>query len=655
MERAFENVIIDPRHVLGPDGLMAQNMPGYEYRPQQVEAAAAISDALSTRNHCIVEAGTGVGKSMAYLIPAFSHALSGKKVIISTFTLYLQSQLINKDIPFLQNVLACRGVNAVLMKGRGNYLCLNSFDAELGQLSLSGDASLGQMQRWLLETDTGDVAELDFSFSGWSDVCCDVDSCHYQECRYFSKCFYYKARKAAAEADIVITNHSLYFSDLAIRAADPKLSLLPDYDVVIFDEAHHLENVVTKVFGVECSSFRIPSLLNKIKRTKGIGIQSQRIQALEDLNADLFASFARSPKQEFFFSDIYKQERQDDVEETVSTLCTVLDALNHDIAEQDADGRPELKERLENLKRMCGRLKEDLEILFFGPLDGYFKWGDKSTSGKFTSCFLRHSPLSVANILQDLLWKQIDSVVLTSATLTNSGTFKYMKARLGMPGSIESIEDSPFDYQKQCVLYIPRHLEFPSESPLYADKVADEIEGIVHASNGRAFLLFTSYRMMNAVYDRLAGRLPYVMMRQGDMSNEALVEEFLRQQNACLFGVHSFWEGVDIRGEALSCVVIDKLPFAVPDNPVQKARVDSITAEGGDWFREYSMPQAQMKLKQGFGRLIRTKKDSGVVAILDSRLVKKTYGREFLRFLPQCPVTHKIEDVQAFFATAKTR
>ncbi|MCL6630739.1 MAG: ATP-dependent DNA helicase, partial [Armatimonadetes bacterium] len=241
------------------------------------------------------------------------------------------------------------------------------------------------------------------------------------------------------------------------------------------------------------------------------------------------------------------------------------------------------------------------------------------------------------------------------ATLSNSGTFSYIKNRLGIPTCMELIVDSPFDFQSQCLLYIPHHLPFPSEAQEYADIIAQEIKDLVRAADGRAFLLFTSYRMMNAVYERLSGRLPYRMMKQGDMPNEALVQEFLSEENPVLFGVHSFWEGVDIRGDALSLVVIDKLPFAVPDSPINRARVDAITAAGGDWFTEYAMPQAQMRLKQGFGRLIRTKTDRGVVAILDSRLIKKRYGREFLRFLPQCPITSNIEDVQAFYRQAIVR
>lgn len=641
---------MDIENILGPGGLVAEHMEGYEYRREQVEAALAVQEALQYSSHCLVEAGTGVGKSMAYLIPAINHALQGRRVVVSTFTLYLQSQLINKDIPFLQSILPGRKLKVALVKGRGNYLCLSNFDAELGQLLLLQDPNTVRLQQWALKTETGDVAEIDFSPTGWGDICSDLDTCHRNGCAWYNKCFYYKMRKSAAEADIIITNHSLFLSDLAIRTTDPNAGILPDYDAVIFDEAHHLEDVATKAFGVECGKWRVPSLVNKLRRLKGAGINPERLAALEDLNSELFLAFEGARKPEFFFRDIYSMEGQERVEGTATMLSSTLAGVYRELGELETDGQPELKERIDGLKRISGRINEDLSLLFFGPTEGYFKWGERSASAKYTNCTLRYSPLSVADILGDVLWSGVNAAVLTSATLSNSGTFNYIKSRLGMPESVESIQDSPFDFKKQCLLYIPRHLPLPSEQAVYADMVAKEIEGIVRASGGRAFLLFTSYRMMNAVYERLSLRLPYVMMKQGDMPNETLVAEFLRQGNACLFGVHSFWEGVDIRGEALSCVVIDKLPFASPDNPVTKARTDAIIAADGDWFNGYSIPQAQMKLKQGFGRLIRTKSDRGVVAVLDSRLVKKSYGREFLRFLPQCPVTFKLEDVKAFFA-----
>lgn len=638
------------KDLLGPEGPISQNMPGYEHRLQQIKVAIAIQNALKTKRHCLAEAGTGVGKSMAYIIPAAEHALNGNKVIISSHTLYLQAQLMNKDIPFVQNAIPQMPFTAVIMKGRSNYLCLNNLDAETPQLLLTRDPFFERIREWAKETQTGDVAELDFAFSEWEEICSDQDTCHRQECRFFHKCFYYKARKAASEADIVITNHSLFFSDLAIRMTDPNAGVLPDYKVVIFDEAHHLEDVATKVFGIEFSNWRIPSFLNKIRRTKGISLDPKRIQTIEKLNQELFGIFVNYQKQEFFFEDIYHEQSQDEIENIVSVLTTMLDGLNRELSEQETEGRQELEDRLNGLKRMCTRISEELKLLFFGTEDGYFKWGEKASNGKLATCYLRYSPLSVADLLYNSLWKQVDTAVLTSATLSNSGRFDYIKARLGIPDCVEIIEDSPFDFRNQSLLYIPKHLDFPSESPEYADKVADEIERIVRASGGRAFLLFTSYRMMNAVYERLLTRLPYVLLKQGDMPNEQLVQEFLRLNNACLFGVHSFWEGVDIRGEALSCVVIDKLPFGVPDNPLNRARINSIKAAGRDWFREYAIPQAQIRLKQGFGRLIRKKDDRGVVAILDSRLVKKHYGKEFLQYLPPSPITHSIEDVEAFFA-----
>lgn len=648
---------MDLERVLGPSGPIAEKMPGYEFRPQQIEVALAIERALGSKQHCLAEAGTGVGKSMAYLLPAIDYSLTGKKVIISTHTIYLQSQLLNKDIPFLQSIFPTKKFKAVVAKGRGNYLCLNNFDAELGQLYLIGDPNLQKVQKWALETETGDVAELDFQFSGWSDICSDQDRCHNQQCRYVSKCFYYKMRREAQDANIIITNHSLFFADLGIRASDASAGVLPDYDVVIFDEAHHLEDIATKAFGVECASFRVPNLLKRIKRVKGIGLDATRIQTLDEMNSALFDTFTGSPKQEFFLHEVCRGNSKSEVESAVKVMCSMLDGLSRELSDQNTDGQPELEERLSGLRRMTTRLKEEMTTLFFGTEDGFFKWGERTNgSGARVSsrapsslCFLRYSPLSVAEILKKHLWKEIDSVVLTSATLSNSGGFSYIRGRLGVPECVETAQDSPFDFTTQCMLYVPRHLDFPSENSMYTDAVANEIEQLVLASGGRAFLLFTSYRMLNAVYDALFGRLPYTMMKQGDMSNEALVQTFLEQDKACLFGVHSFWEGVDIRGEALSIVVIDKLPFAVPDSPVNKARTDAITASGGDWFRDFSMPQAQIRLKQGFGRLIRTKTDRGVVAILDSRLAKKMYGREFIRFLPQCPVTVRIEDVQHFF------
>jgi ATP-dependent DNA helicase DinG len=331
VERAFGSEFMNIEQILGPGGLISKHMPGYEHRPQQIEAARAIQAALASKRHCIIEAGTGVGKSMAYLLPAIQHARTGKPVIISTHTLYLQSQLVEKDIPFLLKILPEYKPRIVLVKGRGNYVCLNNFDVELGQLTLVGDPNLDRIREWLAHTETGDVAELDFSFSGWSDICADQDTCHGNECSWFSKCFYYKMRKAALEADIIVTNHFLFFSDLAVRMSNPKFSVLPDSQIVIFDEAHHLEDVATKTFGVECASYSIPSYLNRLRRSRGIALDPKRLDAIDELNGELFGVFGRAQSQEFFLSEVYESEGKDRIEAVASSLVSMLDGLSRDL------------------------------------------------------------------------------------------------------------------------------------------------------------------------------------------------------------------------------------------------------------------------------------------------------------------------------------
>lgn len=329
---------------------------------------------------------------------------------------------------------------------------------------------------------------------------------------------------------------------------------------------------------------------------------------------------------------------------------SLVDGLHNQLHDQDTEGNEDLQSRIDGFRRILARIKDDMVNLFLREHDNYFKWCDRPSGGRFVTCCLHLTPIDVSAAFSGSVWERLESAVLTSATLANSGGFSYIRSRLGVPDeAVEAVLGSPFNYWEQALLYVPRDLDFPSEKQEYCESVAGRIEELVRLSGGRAFLLFTSYRMLNAVYDRLANKLPYKLLRQGDMSNDRLLEEFRTAENACLFGVHSFWEGVDVRGEQLSCVIIDKLPFAVPDSPINKARCDAIVAAGGDWFRDYAVPQAQIRLKQGFGRLIRTKSDRGIVAILDSRLLKKHYGKEFLRYLPTCRGTSKLEDVEDFF------
>ena len=639
------------RTLLGREGRFARLCPGYEYRDEQIEMAAGVANALIHKEHLLVEAGTGVGKTVAYLAPAIIHAAGGKPVVVSTHTINLQGQLVNKDIPLMQSVMEEHPFKAVLMKGRGNFLCLQELDHASATVIYQGDPSFERLKTWASETKTGDIGELDFAFRDWSEVCCNQDTCRHQECPYHGdRCFYYNMRRAAEKADIVVVNHSLFFSDLALRIIDVRSAILPDYGAVIFDEAHHLEDVASDTFGIAFSNYRVPSFLNRLRKRRDITISPGELQFIESVNKELFDAFGRARKQEFFLDELYESEDRSLVEKTANELVTVLDGLNTQLLEQDTEGNPELKDRLDGYRRMLGRMRDELADVFFADQPNYFRWCEKTSGAKFVSCYLHYTPISVADILGDTLWDATESVICTSATLSNSGTFSYTKGRLGTPDCSELLLGSPFDFKSQVLLYVPDDLDFPSEKPDYADAVADRVKEILLAASGRAFILFTSYRMLNAVFERLVDGLPFRLLRQGEMSNERLIEEFRADESTCLMGVHSFWEGVDVKGERLSCVIIDKLPFAVPDSPIHKARCEQIQREGGNWFRDYAVPQAQIRLKQGFGRLIRRCTDRGVVAILDSRIHKKFYGKQFIRYLPHCRGTKTVSQIRAFLA-----
>lgn len=633
---------------------------GYEHRDEQVRMAEAVADALMHKEHLLVEAGTGVGKTVAYLTPAILHAANGRPVIISTHTINLQSQLVTKDIPLMASVMDEHPFRAVVMKGRSNYLCLKELDHAQAALPYE-DTTFDKLMKWASTTKTGDIADMDFAYPDWGEVCCNGDTCKGAECPYNSeRCFYYKMRREARASDIVIVNHALFFADMSLRMVNPREGILPDYGAVIFDEAHHLEDVATDAFGIEFSNYRIPMLLNRIKKRRDIAVSAGELQLIETVNNSLFDAFGRMGKSEFFFDDLFQTENKARIDENANELITVLDSLNTQLAAQDTEGNPELRDRIDGYRNMLGRAREELRDLFFANQPDYFRWAEKPSGSKFVNCYLHFTPVDIAELFKNALWDSTDSVICTSATLSNSGTFCYIKNRLGLNASDpeqeikkntnELILGSPFDFMSQSLLYVPDDLDFPSSSDDYADALANRIREILMATNGRAFMLFTSYRMMHAAFDRLIDSVPFRLLVQGDMSNEKLIKEFREDPSACLMGVHSFWEGVDVKGERLSCVIIDKLPFAVPDTPTNKARCERIEKEGGNWFAEYAIPQAQIRLKQGFGRLIRTKSDYGVVAILDSRIHAKRYGKEFLKYLPRCRGTKRVSKIREFLA-----
>ncbi|MCC6445610.1 MAG: DEAD/DEAH box helicase family protein [Armatimonadetes bacterium] len=644
--------------LLGKNGTLTDFLAGYEYRPQQVEMARAVLEAFENKKHCLVEAGTGVGKTLAYLIPAILMAKKGKKILVSTHTINLQEQLVRKDIPLLAEALGDRyPFEAVVMKGRGNYLCRRNLDEYMGSLFATEDPDLSKVLAWARQTETGDVADLGFSYASWGEVSSDPDRCTRQRCGDDPGCFYYRHREIAFEADIIVVNHSLFFSDLMIKAGDPAAGVLPPYDLVIFDEAHHLEDIASKSFGVEFSNYRIPTLLGRARRLRDPGDRSKGIvdplliSLLEERGNRLFDLFRDVRRQEFFFSDIGEPEREKAIQEEAQGIVENLDDMGRQLTFDKERHDPELRDPMDGLRRTCSRLKGDLLMLFYQPLPETFNWCEKAGGegkGRRSLCVLRQTPVQVSNLLAAQLWPKAESAALTSATLSCSGSFEYIRSRLGLTECVEAIEGSPFDFESQSLLYVPVHFDPPSDKEEYAQTVIEEIERLVNISQGRAFVLFTSYRMLNAAYNALIGRIPYPTFKQGETSNPKLLQAFREAGDGVLFGTHSFWEGVDVQGDALSCVIIDRLPFSVPDTPTNRARVEAIEQAGGDWFYEYAMPQAQIRLKQGFGRLIRTRQDRGVVAILDSRLAKKRYGKEFLKYLPPCRKTKRLETVASF-------
>ncbi len=647
--------------ILSPKGLLSKQFQSYEFREEQSEMSHTIQSAIETSKHCLVEAGTGVGKTLAYLIPAVIAAKQGKVTVISTHTISLQSQLMEKDIPLVQSIFPDIELKAVVMKGRSNYLCKQDLDSAEDDIFNTTDPAFLNLKQWARNTQTGDVAELPFGFSNWSEVAANQDTCRQKDCAYYERCFYYNVRREATDANLIIVNHALFFSDLAIKREEPAAGILPHFDIVVLDEAHHIEDVATKVFGLEFSNRALPYFVERIKRTKGLDINLDRLGAIEQLNDQLFGYFD-CDRQEFFFKELLNEDRQQQTQTLATQLNTVLEGTQNELMEQAKDAEGPSKDRLNGMARTAARMREELHTLIFRTEPEYVRWGQlvspqpnqshRSPGSQKSRTVLHHTPLEVGKILANDLWTSADSIILTSATLSNSGGFSYVRSRLHIPkDALEVVLGSPFDYPNQALLYVPSELPEPPKiaKAEYTDLVAETIKRLLLLSQGRAFLLFTSRRMLNEVYEILKDQLEFPIFRQGDRPPGKLIEAFKSSGNGCLFGTQTFWEGVDVQGDALSCVIIDRLPFAVPDSPINKARVEAITDRGGDWFNEFSVPQAQIRLKQGFGRLIRTKNDRGMVCILDSRILTKNYGKEFVKYLPPATRASKWNRVEQFW------
>ncbi|HLH09882.1 MAG TPA: ATP-dependent DNA helicase [Terriglobales bacterium] len=661
-----------------PGGILAQAHPSYEFRRGQLEMAQAVEGALEDKRHLVVEAGTGTGKTLAYLAPVIR---SGKRVIISTGTKNLQEQLFYKDIPFLQRLFSPEaakdpapdsspsgrsGIDAPLrvcyMKGRNNYLCRKKLYDLTDQPVLNGLDEINQYRAiadWEKETQTGDRAELKVlpeTSELWSKLDARAESCTGQKCPQYDRCFITEMRRRATESDIIIVNHHLFFADLAIKqqAEDaPDVGILPDCAAVIFDEAHELEEVASSYFGVSVSTAKIEDLARDIEQMfqREKMLSAQITSALKSLRERSQFFFALLPEGESRFPFARRQEF---LEEHGSEYDGVMNAIGRVGSELNAlSPKPE---EVNNLQRRAHELRVQLSFLMESDDHNTVFWierrgGRQRNRERLRGAehvFLQATPIDVSAILQQVLFSKLDTAILTSATLAVGGGFEYIRGRLGLDSTRELIVPSHFDYENQALLYVPPELPEPT-APQFAAKAANRIRELLEISEGRAFCLFTSFALMREVHDRLLGELQYPMLLQGTAPKSALLEEFRMTPNAVLFATASFWQGVDVQGEQLSCVIIDRLPFAVPNDPVVAARIQAISAEGRNAFFDYQVPAAVITLKQGFGRLIRSLNDRGVLALLDNRILKKQYGKIFLASLPPYRRTTKLSDVQAFF------
>jgi ATP-dependent DNA helicase DinG len=636
--------------LLGKRGPLAKQLPGFIPREQQQALAHAVEEGLANGQPVLAEAGTGVGKTLAYLVPLVQWLeKSGGRAVVSTHTLALQSQLVERDLPSLIAAMPECTIEPVVMKGRSNYLCLQDLDVALGDIFAATDAPLQKIKGWAKETETGDVAELDFSYKDWSDVAANADTCKGRECRYYNRCFYFKARKHAEESQLIVVNHALFFADLRLKKQNPNApSLLPSYDAVVFDEAHHVDDKATQSFGLEWNSGRIPMLLSRAKRVEGI--DKMLPGAIEALVNRFLLCFTNAPLEGFLSDVIPDIPDKEAFYELRDQVIATLDSLARDftaLAENATDDVE--KDKVAGLTRITTRAASELRGAT-DPEDGYFLWYEnrKLRNGN-THTNLMKTPLEIASLFQDTLFSRTERVSLVSATLATGQKFDFLKARLGIENNIETIQGSPFDFANNCLIYIPKVLT-PRNDDAYFAELAVAVKAFIGAARGRTFVLCTSYKALKVVETALKEKpIPYPLFVQGDLPNMRLIDAFVEAKNGVLLGTSSFWEGVDIPGEALSCVVIDKIPFPMPDAPLQRARSEAILAAGGDPFNMLSVPQAQIRLKQGVGRLLRTMGDKGVIGILDSRLWTKNYGKGFLADLPPAPRTSTFADVREFF------
>ncbi len=664
--------------MLGPGGRLARALAGYEHRADQLAMAHEVDRALRGRGYLVAEAGTGTGKTLAYLVPA---ALSGRRVIVSTATKTLQEQLWGKDIPLLRDRCGL-AFEAAYLKGRSNYYCLARAEefARAPTFAAREEAALWpRIEAWARETETGDRSEIDLpdQYQTWKDLSATSETCTGRECALYEACFVTRARARAAEADVLLVNHHLFFADLAMRTSRAGVEILPEHDAVVFDEAHAIEDVATEYFGLQVSSYRLEELARDAQRAVAdrpdLGSMMKQASAelrkagerffqgvADGLRGDRGAGWAgaargarrfggaargaggRAPSSDDAVRGPLGEDVLAPLERDQARLDAALDALRDLLTDAPSPS-------LAQVARRAGELRVELAAVTAMKEPSRVYFGEVRGRG----VFLRAAPIDVAEELQARLYRRTDTVVFTSATLAAQGRFEFFRRQVGLAPEFDVVEarhPGPFDYARQAALVAPDGLPEPN-APGFVEAAAGVVRELAEVTGGRAFVLCTSTRNMLALH-RASQDLPYRLLLQGERPKARLLELF-REEPSVLFATASFWEGVDVPGEALSLVVIDRLPFAPPGDPVVAARLRALEAEGRDGFSELQVPAAALALRQGFGRLVRTRDDRGLVAILDRRLVTKGYGRAFLATLPRSPLLRSVEEARRWWSARR--